>query len=138
MEVAPYLSFDGTCVEAFDFYAETLGGVVEFRMSYGESPMGEHTPDSHKDRIMHSSLRIGERLIMGADAPPQWFSKPQGFSVSINDPDTARMGAVFATLAEGGTVMMPFAPTFWSEGFGMCIDKYGTPWIVNGAEKPMA
>jgi PhnB protein len=100
--------------------------------------MAEHTPDSHKDRIMHSSLRIGERLIMGADAPPQWFSKPQGFSVSINDPDTARMGAVFATLAEGGTVMMPFAPTFWSEGFGMCIDKYGTPWIVNGAEKPMA
>lgn len=48
------------------------------------------------------------------------------------------MGAVFGKLAEGGTVMMAFAPTFWSEGFGMCIDRYGTPWIVNGAEKPMA
>lgn len=79
MEVAPYFSFDGTCVEAFDFYAETLGGEVEFRMTYGESPIAEHTPDSHKDRILHSSLRIGARLIMGADAPPQWFSKPQGF-----------------------------------------------------------
>lgn len=137
MDVAPYLSFDGTCAEAFDFYAKTLGGEVDFRMTYGESPMAEQTPDSHKGRIMYTSLRLGDRAIMGADAPPQWFSKPQGFSVAINDPDTARMAAIFARLAEGGTTIMPFAPTFWTDGFGMCIDKYGTPWLVNGAEKAL-
>lgn len=137
MDVAPYLSFDGTCAQAFDFYAEVLGGTVEFCMTYGESPMAEHTPESHRDRVMHVSLAVGGRRIMGADAPPEFFSRPQGFSVAIADSDTARMAAVFARLAEGGTTMMEFAPTFWAEGFGMCVDRYGTPWIVNGAEKPM-
>ena len=138
MEIAPYLSFDGTCAEAFDFYAEVLGGTIEHRMTYGESPMTEQTPESHRDRILHVSLRVGARRIMGADAPPQFFSRPQGFSVAISDEDTARMAAVFGRLAEGGARMMDFAPTFWSEGFGMCIDRFGTPWIVNGAQTPTA
>lgn len=137
MEVAPYLSFDGTCAEAFDFYAEVLGGTVEFRMTYGESPMAEHMPEEHRGRVIHVSLAVGDRKIMGADAPPQHASKPQGFSVAISDPDTEKMAAVFARLAEGGTTMMAFAPSFWAEGFGMCVDRYGTPWIVNGAEKPL-
>ena len=138
MEIAPYLSFDGTCAEAFDFYAEVLGGTIEHRMTYGESPMAGQTPESHRDRILHVSLLVGARRIMGADAPPQFFSRPQGFSVAISDEDTARMAAVFARLAEGGVRMMDFAPTFWSEGFGMCIDRFGTPWIVNGAQTPTA
>ena len=138
MEIAPYLSFDGTCAEAFDFYAEVLGGTIEHRMTYGESPMAGQTPESHRDRILHVSLLVGARRIMGADAPPQFFSRPQGFSVAISDEDTARMAAVFARLAEGGVRMMDFAPTFWSEGFGMCIDRFGTPWIVNGAQTPVA
>ncbi len=138
MEIAPYLSFDGTCAEAFDFYAEVLGGTIEHRMTYGESPMTEQSPESHRDRILHVSLLVGARRIMGADAPPQFFSRPQGFSVAISDEDTARMAAVFGRLAEGGVRMMDFAPTFWSEGFGMCIDRFGTPWIVNGAQTPTA
>ena len=77
------------------------------------------------------------RLLMGGDAPRQFVSKPQGFCVSIMVDDSAEAERIFRELGEGGVVRMPIAETFWARRFGMLIDKFGIPWMVN-CEKPAA
>jgi PhnB protein len=72
---------------------------------------------------------------MGGDAPPQFASKPQGFCVSIQVDDPAKAERIFGELSEGGVVQMPIRETFWARRFGMLIDKFGTPWMVN-CERP--
>ena len=136
MDVNIYLSFDGRCAEAFDFYARVLGGTVEARHTWGETPQSGDMAPEQRDKIMHSQLRVGDKLIMGADAPPEWRSKPEGFSVSVNVEDEAEGQRVFDALAEGGTVKMPFGPTFWAKGFGMLVDRYEIPWMVNAQDRP--
>jgi len=129
-----YLTFNGKCAEAFRFYAKVLGGKLEM-MKNGESPVADQTPPDQRDRILHARLDLGDAVVMGSDAPPQYFTQPQGFSVAIGLEDTAEGERIFQALSEGGTVKMPFAKTFWAERFGMCIDRFGIPWIVN-CEKP--
>lgn len=130
MQVNAYLTFDGRCAEAFRTYAKVLGGKLEM-MTNGESPVADQTPPDQRDRILHARLDLGDSVLMGSDAPPQYFTQPQGFSVSIGLKDSAQGERIFRALSEGGTVKMPFAKTFWAERFGMCIDRFGTPWIVN-------
>jgi PhnB protein len=131
MQIDPYLTFSGTCEEAFTFYEKTFGGKIEFKMTHAESPMAAQTAPEWRNKIMHISLRVGERVLLGSDAPPQYQQQPQGFSVSVSVKDVAEAEKVFGALAEGGKVNMPFAETFWSPGFGMLIDRFGIPWMVN-------
>jgi uncharacterized glyoxalase superfamily protein PhnB len=77
----------------------------------------------------------GNAVLMGSDAPPQFFSQPQGFSVSISVESTDEAERIFKELADGGTVRMPLQETFWAKRFGMLIDQFGTPWMVN-CEQP--
>ncbi len=136
MKVQPYLTFNGQCKEAFQFYEKCLKGKIQFMMTNGESPMAEKTPPDQRNRIMHVSLAVGDQTIAGADAPPQYYSKPQGFSVALNVPDQAEAERVFQALSDGATVQMPIQETFWAKRFGMLVDRFGTPWMVN-CEKPM-
>ena len=130
MEINTYLSFNGNCAEAFKFYEKCLGGKLHM-MTNGQSPMADKTPPEQRDRIMHASLVVGDQVLMGADAPPQYFSQPQGFSVSINTKETAEGERLFKAMSEGGDVKMPFQKTFWAAGFGMFVDRFGIPWMVN-------
>jgi len=134
MTINAYLTFNGKCAEAFRLYAKIFGGKLEM-MKNGESPVADQTPPDQRDRILHARLDLGDAVVMGSDAPPQYFTQPQGFSVAIGLEDTAEGERIFQALSEGGTVKMPFAKTFWAERFGMCIDRFGIPWIVN-CEKP--
>jgi len=136
VNVSPYLSFNGNCKQAFQFYEKSLGGKIVFSMTYGESPMAGQTPPEQQNRIMHTSLVVGGHTIAGADAPPQHFSKPQGFCVTLSISDEAEAERVFNALSEGANVQMPMQETFWAKRFGMLIDQFGTPWMVN-CEKPM-
>ena len=81
------------------------------------------------------AVKVGERVIMGSDAPPEWYTTPGGFSVSLGFDEVEEGRGVFEALAEGGTVKMGFQETFWAKGFGMVIDRFGTPWIVNCGRK---
>ena len=130
MNIHPYLTFDGNCAEAFRAYAKILGGKLEM-MTNGESPVAGQTPPDQKDRILHARLDLGHSVVMGSDAPPPYFTRPGGFSVSIGMSDTAEGERIFQALSEGGQVKMPFAKTFWAERFGMCVDRFGIPWMVN-------
>ena len=134
MKLNVYLSFDGRCREAFEFYAKTLGGKITFIQTIGESPMAASMPPEAHGRVMHVTLQIGDQVLQGADAPPGQFTKPAGFCVALHFGEAAEGERVFTTLAQNGTVQMPFQSTFWAKGFGMLIDQFGTPWIVNAGQ----
>lgn len=136
MDTNVYLNFDGNCEEAFKFYEKNLGGKIQNVFRYQDSPMNDQTPPELKSKLMHARLTIGDKTIMGSDAPPGRYSKPGGFSINIASNDVAEAERVFNAMAEGGQIHMPIAETFWAKRFGMFIDKFGIPWMVN-VEKPM-
>ena len=138
MNIIPHLNFNGQCKEAFEFYAELLDGEIKFSMTWGEMPGGaadQFPPETHK-LIMHMTLEVDGHTIMGADAPPGRYTQPKGITVSISVKDKSEAERIFKALSEGGNVTMPFAQTFWSAGFGMCVDRYGIPWMVNTEQEP--
>jgi PhnB protein len=131
VEFSPYLLFNGDCADAFKFYEQVLGGKIDAMMPFAGSPAAEHAPPEFGDKILHASMTIDGQHIMASDAPPGQYSKPQGISVSIALKDRDKGERIFNALAEGGTVQMAFAKTFWASGFGMCVDRFGIPWMVN-------
>ncbi len=131
MEIVPHLNFNGQCREAFETYEKVLGGKITFMGTWGEMPGADQFPAEMHKLIMHTTLSVGAQTIMGADSPPDRYEKPQGLWVSIGVKDIAEGERVFKALSEGGHVVMPFQQTFWSPGFGMCNDRFGTPWMVN-------
>jgi len=131
MKLNPYLAFDGQCREAFKFYEQTFGGKIAFMQTIGESPMASQTAPEAHGRIMHVTMLIGDQVLQGADAPLGPFTRPAGFCVAVHFDAAAEGERVFKALAQDGHVQMPFQPTFWAKGFGMLIDRFGIPWIVN-------
>lgn len=131
MRLNPYLFFNGQCEAAFNFYKQCLGGSIVAMMTHGDSPMAEQTPPEFLDRIIHARLVVGDQVIMGSDSPPEFFEKPQGFTVTLNIADPEEAERTFNALAEGGTMNMPIAETFWAVRFGMLVDRFGIPWMIN-------
>lgn len=134
MQIIPYLNFDGECATAFKFYEQCLGGKIIEMMKYGDSPMAEQTPPELRDKIMHVSLKVGDLELMGSDAPPSFFDKPQGFNVNLSFDNVAEAERVYQALAENGTIKMPLQESFWAVRWGMLIDQFGTPWMINCAK----
>jgi uncharacterized glyoxalase superfamily protein PhnB len=131
---SPYLMFDGNCREAFSFYERVLGGKVEVMMTHGESPIASNVPNDWHDAILHARLSFGDQVLMGGDAPGGRYQPPQGVYVALSLATVPDAERVFNAFAEGGKVIMPFAPAFWAERFGMAVDRFGIPWIVNGVQ----
>lgn len=131
MKLNPYLNFNGECADALKFYEQALGGKVVFSMTWGEMSGAEQFPAETHKLIMHATLNVGDDTIMCADSPPGEYKQPTGMNVSIHVKDVPEGERIFQTLSEGGNVTMPFQKTFWSPGFGMCVDRFGIPWMVN-------
>ena len=131
MSLNPYLHFNGQCETAFKFYEKVLGGKIESMMTHGDSPMADKVSADWRNKIMHASLNLGDGVLMGSDAPPQYFKKPQGFSVSFSLKDPAKAEKIFKALSEKGAVEMPLQQTFWAKRFGMCTDQFGIAWMIN-------
>ena len=131
MHINTYLNFNGQCREAFEFYAGVLGGQITFSMTWGEMPGADQFPKETHHLIMHATLNVGDGVVMGADSPPDRYQQPKGMNVSIHTSDKAEGERIFKALSEGGNITMPFEQTFWSPGFGICVDRFGIPWMVN-------
>lgn len=144
MQLTPYLNFDGNCAEAFAFYAQVFGGTIVHQSSFAEAPADAGMPplpEAARSRIMHVHLQFNGQSLMGSDALPAapgqdpascgGYERPQGLWVSIQAADVAEGRRLFDALSQGGQIAMPFAATFWSPGFGMARDRFGTPWMVN-------
>ena len=128
----PYLFFDSNCEEAFRHYEKVLGAKIELMLRNSDAPAEMPYAPERKDKIMHGRLSIDGDVLMASDAPPEHYQgKPHGFSVSLTLSDPAEAERKFAALLEGGSINMPFTTTFFSKGFGMGVDKFGVPWMVN-------
>lgn len=128
MTLNPYLFFDGTCGEAFDFYRSVFGGTFAARMTYGEAPPGVPVDPNARDRIMHVSLPVGGSVLMGSDSKEA--VAPAGFAVSYAASSREDADAKHAALSAGGSVMMPMQDAFWGSYFGMAKDRFGVHWMV--------
>ena len=137
-----YLTFNGQCEEAFNFYRSVFGGEFPYVGRFKDMPPQEGMPPLSGDmneRIMHISLPIStETVLMGSDTGGEWApSLIQGnnFSISINTDSKDKSDFLFNGLSAGGKVTMPLNKTFWGDYFGMFTDKFGVNWMVSFNEK---
>jgi len=131
MAFRPYLAFAGNCRAAFTRYQEIFGGELVMLTMADAPPDAGSPPGGSPDVIMHAALMAGGDLLMGADDPSGGFEgNVNGMCVNCSLPDVAEAERVFGALSDGGTVQMPIGATFFSPSFGMCVDRFGTPWMV--------
>ena len=130
MQVNPYLFYNGNCEAALKYYEKVLGARIEAMLTFDSAPQPMPMPPDWSKKIMHAKITIDGEVVMAGDAPPGHFHQPQGFSVSLMVEDPADAERRFKALSEGGSVNMPFGKTFFSKGFGMCVDQFGIPWMV--------
>lgn len=132
----PYLTFNGNCAEAMQFYQKTLGGKLDI-IKMSAAPAAQQIPPGNENRTMHARLVFDGGTIMASDAlTTQTYEGMSGISLSLIYSTAAEAKKVFESLAKGGKVTMPLDKTFWSEAFGMVTDRFGTPWMINGAMTP--
>jgi len=134
MQVQPYLFFEGRAEEAAEFYGKALGAKVVMMMRFKDSPEPSNEecapPAGSEDKIMHMSLQIGDTMVMGSDGMCKGPAEFKGIALSINAADDADAERKFAALSDGGKVLAPMVPTFFSSRFGMVADRFGVTWMI--------
>jgi PhnB protein len=131
MQLNAYLNFNGQCEAAFKFYEKCLGGKIDAMARFEDMPENGGVSPEWRSKIMHAQLSAGGTVLMGSDAPDDRYQTPQGFSVSLQTSDPAEADRVFNALSENGAVGLPMQETPWAFRFGMLVDRYGIPWMVN-------
>lgn len=132
-EINAYLFFGGNCAEAMRFYERALGGKLEALLTYKDS-MGEQASPQDANRIIHAYLVVDGGGLMASDENAATeYKGMSGFGVTITYKTAAEAQRAYDALSEGGKVTMPFGKTFFSDGYGQFVDKFGTPWMVNTA-----
>jgi PhnB protein len=131
MRMVPILSFKGDCEAALTFYEQCLGAEIGPMFRYGGSPLEHSVPPDWSDKIMHANLTIGGVALQASDVRPIQYEALKGFSLSLQIKQTAEAERVFQELAREGSVVMALEKTFWAERFGMVVDRFGVPWVIN-------
>lgn len=135
MKLTTYLNFDGNTREAFEFYAGLLGGKIVAMKTYGDTPGCESMPDADRDKIMHARLEIGGDALMATDSTAQYTYQKIRCAYVVFDTDSSEDAErIFAALSAGGAVEMPMQETFWAHRYGITVDRFGVPWMINHAK----
>ena len=130
MSFDPYIHFQGNCRRAMEAYRDLFGGTLNL-MTYAEAPDASAEMKG-SPLVMHATLAAGGRSLMASDFPPGHTGAPQAsVTISHEAGSDAEARRIFAALADGGSVMMDYQPTFWSDGFGMLQDRFGTHWMIS-------
>ncbi len=133
MLIQPYLYFEGRCEEAIEFYRNTLGAEVTMLMRYKDSPEPLRPgmlPPGSENKVMHSSLKIGDTTMMASDGRCSGKPDFKGMSLTVSAGNDGEAERLFTALGEGGTVQMPLTRTFFSSRFGMVADRFGVSWMI--------
>ena len=129
-----YLTFDGNCREAFEFYQRTLGGEIVAMFTYAEAPDNEQISVTSRDMIMHARLVVDGHVLMGSDVSPECpapFEGIKGISLALGVDTPEEAERLFQALSDNATIQMPIEETFWAKRFGMLTDRFGVAWMVN-------
>jgi PhnB protein len=130
MQIQPYLSFEGRCDEAIEFYKKAIGAKVDMLMRFKECPDQSMVTPESKEKVMHAALRAGDAQLLMSDGRCTGGSNFQGISLALSANTEADAERMFNALADGGKVNMPLTKTFFSPKFGMVADKFGVGWMV--------
>ena len=133
--VQPYLSFEGRCEEALDFYRKAIGAEATVLMRCKDSPDPGMCAPGEEDKVMHASVQIGETTILASDGRCGGQPNFQGISLSLTAPDEADAERLFAALSESGQVQLPLIKTFFSPRFGMVADRFGLSWMIQATSQ---
>ena len=126
----PYITFNGNCEEAMNYYKSKLHGEILSMMHFDEGPMD--VPEGFKKKIMHSELKFGDFAFMASDnTPDKNLNVGNNIAMSVGTTDLEATEKWFNNLAADGKVTMPLQDTFWGARFGMVIDKFGINWMFN-------
>jgi PhnB protein len=123
--------FNGDCEAAFELYAKVLGGKIEAMMTHEGTPAAGQVPAEWCKKILHARMSVEGHVLLASDAPPGRYDAPKGYSVSVQLKNPVEAERIFHALAENGQVRMPIQETFWAARFGMCVDRFGIPWMIN-------
>ena len=131
--INPYLTFDGNCEEAFDFYKSVFGTEFMTKNKFREMPAENNMPADDGEKIMHVSLPVGNTTLMGSDRVAMQGEGTMGnnFSISVVTDTEDEATSIFNKLSSGGTITMPLQKTFWNAYFGMLTDRFAIQWMVN-------
>lgn len=133
MKLMTQLAFKGQCREAFERYAQVLGGRITIMNTFGGNEERELPPGSTAaapDKIRFAELKVGDGALLGNDLPDDQFEPMRGFNVALHTESTAEARRIFEALAEGGRVTAPLTKVDWAPLFGMVTDRFGTPWLI--------
>jgi len=136
MKLHTYLNYGGNCREAFEYYAQHLGGKITSLMTHGQMPGGTVQDPAWAGKVMHARLELGGNSIMGADIPSPPFLPVRSAYLSLSLGSIEEAEQVYAVLSDGGEVSMPIQETFFAHRFAMLRDKFGMLWMLLN-EKPM-
>lgn len=137
MQIAPQLAFRGHCREAFEHYEKVLVGKIAVMNSFGENvaelPLGSTA--AAPDQIRFAELKVGEYAILGNDVPENEYRPMRGFHISLHVKTGVEAKRIFDALSDGGEIETPLSEVAWSSAFGICTDRFGTPWLILALDK---
>jgi len=130
MKLYTYLNYGGNCRQAFDFYAEHLGGKITMLTTHGEQPESNKVPPEWKNAVLHARIELGDTVLLGADVPPERFQPMRSAYLSLLTDSAAEADRIYTLLADEGQIFMPMAETFFADRFAMLRDRFGTSWML--------
>ena len=130
MKIQPYLNFDGRCDEAIAFYKKAVSAEVNVLMRWKDAPDKSMCTPENADKVMHSSVTIGDATVMMSDGRHTGHPEFKGISLSLIAKDPPEAEKMFKALSDGGQVQMALSKTFFSPAFGMVADKFGVGWMI--------
>jgi PhnB protein len=126
-EIAAYLTFNGNCRKAMEFYQERLEAEL-YMMPFSKAPM--KVPEGAENLIIHA--RQGEAVLMASDAMPgMTYQGGNNFWVAIKCESIEKTDRLFTAFSENAKIVMPAQETFWAARFGMLTDQFGVNWMFN-------
>lgn len=137
MQIAPQLTFRGQCREAFEHYEKVLRGKITVMNSFGDNDAGlppGSTAAAH-DQIRFAELRIGDYAILGNDVLENEYAPMRGFQVALHVKTGSEVKRIFDALSQDGQIETPLSEVAWSSAFGICTDRFGTPWLILALDK---
>lgn len=130
MKLYTYLNYGGNCRQAFEFYAEHLGGKITMLTTHGEQPDQSRVAPDWKNAVLHARIEMGDTVVLGADIPPDRFQPMRSAYLTLMLDSVGEAERLYALLGEGGQIFMPMEETFFARRFAMLRDRFGTSWML--------
>ena len=130
MRLYTYLNYGGNCRQAYEFYAEHLGGTITMLTTQGEQPEAAKIPPERRNAVLHARIELGETVLLGADVPPERFQPMRSAYLTLMLESVEEAERIYALLKEDGQIFMAMEENFFAHRFAMLRDRFGTSWML--------